>query len=206
MTTFTDSLRENFNGDGFGLASFGDLFLFDSQGHNAIWLMHNNQFFSGSNLPSTATSWHIRAAADFDDGGASFSDILWQNDNGLVALWQMDGTNIVTQQNLQNVGPNWHANFANDFDGNQAADILFQHDNGMLAIWTFASGANGGANGTSVIGQFNIMQNPGPAWNVVGVRDMNSDGRADVVLQNNKSAVKFPSIREKNREFRKFKG
>jgi serralysin len=183
MSTFTDFWRENFNADG---SSLGDLFLFDSQGHNAIWLMTNNQLLFGSSLPTTATSWHIRAAADFDSARfVPFSDILWQNDNGLVALWQMDGTTIVTQQNLQNVGPNWHANFANDFDANFAADILFQHDNGMLAIWTFASGANG----PTVTGQFNVPQNPGPSWHAVATGDTDLDTRAGIVFQNDNGLI-----------------
>jgi serralysin len=186
MTTIPDFWRENFNADG---ASFGDLFLHDSQGHNAIWLMDSpggNQLLTGASLPTTATSWHIRAAADFDDLGPNFSDVLWQNDNGLVAIWQMVGTTILSQQNLQNVGPNWHANFANDFNGDTSADILFQHDNGMLAIWTMLSG---GVTGPFVSGQFNVTQNPGPAWHAAATGDTDGDGRAGIVFQNDNGLI-----------------
>jgi hypothetical protein len=43
------------------------------------------------------------------------------------------------------------------------------------------------AGGTDPTG-FNLG-NPGPGWHVVGVRDMNADGRADILLQNDNGAA-----------------
>src|SRR5262245_7810173 len=167
MTTVTDAVRGNFNGDdpvlpgGQLLGSVGDLFLFDNFGDKAIWLENANggrlaTAPVGFNLPFTGPTWHVAAIADFDStvkpqsflGSSSpraASDILWVNDNGDLAIWQSNGSNVNAfpgnehQANLGNPGAGWHVVGANDFDANFAADILFQHDLGNLAIWEFQS-------------------------------------------------------------------
>src|SRR5262245_18706600 len=166
MTTVTDAVRGNFNGDapvlpGGNLGSVGDLFLFDNFGDKAIWLEHANggrlaTAPVGFNLPFTGPTWHVAAIADFDStvkpqsllGSSSprgASDILWVNDNGDLAIWQSNGSNVnpfpgnENQANLGNPGAGWHIASTNDFDGNLAADILFQNNAGNLAIWEFQS-------------------------------------------------------------------
>jgi hypothetical protein len=164
MTTATDALRGNFNGDILNLGgnlfgSVGDLFLFNNFGDKAIWLENGNGGLlagtNGVNLPFTGPTWHIAAIADFDSiiksvlpGGnnaSAASDLLWVNDNGALALWQSNGSNVnpfpgnENQANLGNPGAGWHVASTNDFDANRAADILFQHDLGNLAIWEFQS-------------------------------------------------------------------
>src|SRR5262245_20100030 len=166
MTTVTDAVRGNFNGDapvlpGGNLGSVGDLFLFDNFGDKAIWLENANggrlaTAPVGFNLPFTGPTWHVAAIADFDStvkpqsllGSSSprgASDILWVNDNGDLAIWQSNGSSVnpfpgnENQANLGNPGAGWHVASTNDFDGNFAADILFQHNTGLLAIWEFQS-------------------------------------------------------------------
>ena len=163
MTTTSEFLRANFNGDlvsgPFG--SQGDLLLFDNFGNKAIWLEDGSggrlaSAPNGLNLPFTGPTWHIAAATDFDNGAhfvspggnnpTSAADLLWENDNGDLAIWQSTGSNTnpfapgtFQQANLPNPGAGWHVASADDFDANQAADILFQHDLGFLAIWEFQS-------------------------------------------------------------------
>jgi hypothetical protein len=161
MTTVSEFLRANFNGDitsgPFG--SKGDLILFDNFGDKAIWLEDGNgnrlaTSPNGFDLPFTGPTWHIVAATDFDNGPhfifpggnnpSAAADLLWQNDNGALAIWQSTGDNVnpfsgSNQANLPNPGAGWHVASADDFDANQAADILFQHDLGNLAIWEFQS-------------------------------------------------------------------
>jgi serralysin len=136
------------------------------------------------------SSWHAVASGDtvgpglFDRPG-----IVFQNDNGSVAIWtepvflNNHTVNYLTQVNLQNPGTTWHVKGMGDFNGDGRADILFQNDNGQLGIWEM-----GGANGTTILSETTIAQNPGASWHVVGVRDMNSDGRADIVFQNDNGA------------------
>src|SRR5262245_15468812 len=166
MSTATDLLRGNFNGDTLGavsvvspVGSIGDLLLFDNFGDKAIWLEDGNggrltTSPEGFNLPFTGPTWHIAAIADFDSSDKfnapagdprNASDILWVNDNGDLAIWQSNGSSVnpfpgnENQANLGNPGAGWHVAGTNDFDGNLAADILFQHTSGLLAIWEFQS-------------------------------------------------------------------
>ena len=44
-------------------------------------------------------------------------------------------------------------------------------------------------NGSGQISQSGVIANPGPAWHVVGTGDFNSDGKTDLVLQNNSGAI-----------------
>src|SRR5262245_15740806 len=148
MTTLTDFVRGNINGDlafigpGGILGSEGDLLLFDDFGDKAIWLENGNggrlaTSPNGSNLPFTGPTWHIAAIADFDssDKGAAglgssnpaaASDLLWVNDNGALALWQSTGSNVdpfapntFNQANLPNPGAGWHVASTNDFEREQ---------------------------------------------------------------------------------------
>jgi hypothetical protein len=68
-------------------------------------------------------------------------------------------------------------------------DLVLQHDNGN--IWQLAIVNNqvvrNNAQGTDPSG-FNLG-NPGPGWHVVGVRDMDADGRADLLLQHDTGAA-----------------
>jgi hypothetical protein len=196
MTTVTDFVRGNFNGDnGVTAGSLGDLLLFDNFGDKAIWLENGSGGFlagtNGVNLAFTGPTWHIAAIADFDSGTkflstngnnpSTASDLLWVNDNGDLALWQSTGQNAdpfagSNKENLPNPGAGWHVAGVNDFDGDLAADILFQHSSGLLAIWEFQSfNPNNVLQGAPVIkpgGQLNVDQNPGATWKVAATGDI----------------------------------
>src|SRR5262245_9931277 len=199
MTTVTDIIRGNFNGDALPpslLGSLGDLFLFDNFGNKAIWLEDGSggRLGAGNNLQFTGPTWHIAALADFDnpttrvigaDGNneTAANDLLWVNDNGALAIWQSTGQNAnpfagSNQVNLPNPGAGWHVASTNDFDGNGAADILFQNADGRLAIWEFQSfNQNNVLQGAPVIkpgGLLNVDQNPGATWHAVGTGDIDN--------------------------------
>ena len=176
---------------------------FDGNGAADILFQHDLGFlsiwtFSGGGPPAITgqfnvaqnpgSSWH--AVATGATNPLFEAAIVFQNDNGLIAIWTNPVFNVanhtvgfLAQANLQNVGPTWHVKGMGDFNGSGMESILFQNDNGLLAIWEM-----GGVNGTTILSQFNIAQNPGASWHVVGVRDMNSDGRADIVFQNDNGA------------------
>jgi hypothetical protein len=65
------------------------------------------------------------------------------------------------------------------------------HDNGDIATWQLLVVGNQvvrqGLGGLDPTG-FNLG-NPGAGWHVVGVRDMNADGQADILLQNDNGAA-----------------
>jgi serralysin len=87
------------------------------------------------------------------------------------------------QANLQDNGRTWHVKATGDFDGDHKDDILWQNDSGLAAIWLM--------DGTHVKSGHNIAGSAanGPTWHAVDARDMNGDGRADIVWQNDSGAI-----------------
>src|SRR5262249_22037054 len=65
------------------------------------------------------------------------------------------------------------------------AGILWQNDDGALVLWedpTFAAG-------TFSFNTVAALPTVDPSWHVKGMQDINGDGRADVVFQNDNGAV-----------------
>jgi hypothetical protein len=148
------------------------------------------------------STWHVAATGDINlDLNADLpkAGIIFQNDNGAIAAWEnptLVGGQIHfdIQSNLPNPGPTWHVvgmgNITeNGFNGAvPGQDIVLQNDNGSIAIWQLAVvGDQVVRDGANPAG-FNLG-NPGAGWHVVGVRDMNADSRADLVLQNDNGAT-----------------
>src|SRR5262249_47952068 len=131
--------------------------------------------------------WHVVGTADFNDQGEA--GILWQNNNGALALWEAPtfAAGTFTYNNvraLPTVDPSWHVKGVADLDGNFRSDIVFQHDSGAVAIWEMA-----GSVALNVVAMNLVNLNPGPAWHIVGLRDMNGDARADILFQNDNGAA-----------------
>jgi len=183
MTTFVDLHRSDFN-----LAAEmnvtpldADILWRDHAGDNVLWLG-----FGVATLPFVTPDWHVKAATNF--GAFTFDPgILWQNDNGALALWQMNATLATAQVTavtaLPNPGPTWHVVGDNDFNLDQADDILFQNDNGAVAMWTITAATG------NITGMFAGTQNPGPAWHVVATGDLDGDGKAGILWQNDNGAL-----------------
>ena len=104
------------------------------------------------------------------------------------------------QSNLPNPGAGWHVVGMGNLTevqtpapgpGTPGQDIVLQNDNGLIAIWQLQIVNNqvvrNNAGGTDPTG-FNLG-NPGPGWHVVAVRDMNADGKADLLLQNDNNGA-----------------
>jgi len=149
-------------------------------------------------------TWHAVATGNIDNDFSSPPDakagIVFQNsDTNGIAVWQNPTVtaggqiHFNIQSNLPNPGAGWHVvgmgNTTEQFaPGN---DIVLQNDNGDIAIWQLQIVGNQvvrqGPGGTDPTG-FNLG-NPGAGWHVVAVRDMNSDERADLLLQNDNGAA-----------------
>ncbi len=118
------------------------------------------------------------------DGNRS-ADLFWQHTDGRLAAWLMQGTSLMDGRPLSNwlgpvvlSDPRWRLAATSDFDGDGSRDILFQHSNGSLGMW-FMSGTTllmGGLLIPSAVQDTN--------WIVRGGGDMNGDGFADIVWQN----------------------
>jgi VCBS repeat-containing protein len=169
-----------------------DILYQNDNGQLAIWTMQDSShILSQFNIDQNpGVTWHARGAGDFNGDGKA--GVLFQNDNGALAIWEnLQNTGGVghfqLQADLPRVDPTWHVKAVEDFDGDGKADILFQNDSGAAAIWLMDGTQikNGGSS------QFNIAgtAGPGPTWHIVGARDMNADGHADILWQNDNGAA-----------------
>jgi len=179
----------DFDGD----ASGGDDILFrNDNGAVAMWTGINPATGAVSNLLASTLNpgptWHVVATGDTTGDGQA--GILWQNDDGAIILWENPsfaaGTFTYNVRAIEpTVGPTWHAKGMADLNGDNRSDVVFQHDSGAVVVWEMG-GASGVFPGTRLV---NI--NPGPAWHIVGLRDMDHDGKADIVFQDDNGAPAF---------------
>jgi len=179
----------------FTFAARDDILFQNDNGSLAIWTGISattgtvSGMFAGSQNPGP--TWHVVGTGDTTND--SVAGVLWQNDNGALVLWEnpifLGTITFNTVAALPSVDPSWHVKGMADVNGDGRADIMFQNDNGAVAIWEM-----GGADGTTVTAM-NLVNfglggiDPGPTWHVAGLRDMNGDGKADIVLQNDNGAA-----------------
>jgi hypothetical protein len=166
------------NGDG-----FADLVWQNSNdGTIAVWLMRGTLLLNTAivNYSPVATSWKIRGVADVNADGKA--DIIWQNDAGWLAVWLMNGFNATAATLLsvdEMTDPNWIIAGAGDVNGDGRADLVWQNKaNGMLGVWLLNGATVIAQSGLSVMGVSNL------SWKIHGVGDVNGDGRADLLWQN----------------------
>jgi len=180
-----------FNGDG------GDDILFQNDnGALAMWtgISATKGTVSGMSpgLQNPGPTWHVVGTGDTNNDMKA--GILWQNDDGTLALWEDPaflgspggggGFQFLTVATLPTVDASWHVKGMQDINGDFRADIVFQNDNGAVVVWEM-----GGAAGTTITSANLININPGPAWHIVGMRDMDNDHDIDILFQNDNGAA-----------------
>jgi len=180
----------DFNGD------FGDDILFQhDNGSLAIWTITSSGqptisgMFTGTQNPGP--TWHVVGSGDtnLDSAGVdSTAGVLWQHNSGALVLWEnptfaASTFTFSTVAALPAVDASWHVKGMQNIN-DSTADIVFQNDSGAVAIWEM-----GGAAGTTVTAMNLVNINPGPAWHIVGMREMNGDGLADILFQNDNGAA-----------------
>jgi len=170
-----------------------DILWQNDNGALALWQMTGTTVSSIHALRNPGPTWHVVGDNDFNGNNAD--DILFQNDNGALAMWTMTsaatGAIAGTFAGTQNPGPSWHVVGTGDTDGDHTAGILWQNDNGALVLWedpVLSPGAPGGV-GTFTFNTVAALPSVDPSWHVKGMADLNGDGRADIVFQNDNGAV-----------------
>jgi hypothetical protein len=114
--------------------------------------------------------------------GESANVILFQYDyDGQIYLWYLSGTTVTGGASTDPVSmgdPTWKVVGTPDMNNDGYADILFQRNTGRLYLWYMR--------GTDVEGSTDLYPRGkgSPAWKVVGTPDMNRDGHADILFQN----------------------
>jgi len=176
-TTWKVAGTGDLNGDG-----HADIVWQKSDGAVAAWLWTTAGYQGGGFLnPKAVTpNWKIRGIGDLN--GDRKADIVWQDSTeGWLAVWFMDGFNATSTVFLstpKQTDPNWLIVGAGDINGDGKADILWQHQStGKLAAWLM--------NGNQAIGMdYLSLYTADLNWKVMGVGDVEGDGRADLLWEN----------------------
>ncbi len=158
----------DFDGDG-----HSDILWQNTNGQVAVWTISNfignvtgNLTVTGGGLvgANPGSSWHAKAAGDFNADGQS--DILFQNSDGTPAIWLTGGGNgtvglVAGAVPGFNPGTSWSVIGAGDFNGDGKADILWQNTDGTTAVWLM--------NGLSLISGAAGPFSPGANWHAIAM-------------------------------------
>jgi FG-GAP-like repeat/Bacterial pre-peptidase C-terminal domain/FG-GAP repeat len=159
----------------------------------ARWFTKGTRFDSGAvtnGAPSVGPNspWKVVGTADFNGDGQA--DLLWRNQaSDQTSIWYFNGTTYTGGEAVKNplvVGANsaWKIVGVTDFNGDGQTDVLWRNQaTDQTAVWYF--------NGSTVTSGELLKNMPGlgtnSTWNIVGVADLNNDGKADLIWRNQAS-------------------
>jgi len=163
----------------------------NTDGQVYSWFVNGTTLAGGAYLSAAVIdpNWLVVGTSDLTGDGKA--DLLWQHQlTGQVMISAMDGTTKLGDQMIA-MAPNtpWHVVGTGDFNSDGKADIVWQNvSSGEMYIW-FMTAANGQAQyqGGGYVQDGNgqpISIGPNSSWLIVGAADINSDGKSDIVWQN----------------------
>lgn len=144
----------------------------------AYWLLDGDSILqSGTIASGIPTAWRIVGAGDMDGDG--MEDLIWQHQDGTVSVWYMDGVEMRSGDVVTRLDDaNWRVVGAKDMNGDGWTDFVWRHAlNGSIGIWLMNNRA-------LVSGEPVAFHVPDMNWQVVGLADLNSDGKVDLLWRN----------------------
>jgi hypothetical protein len=180
---------ESFNREDLNLDGSPDIVFRTDADSMKSWLMDEENQIGQATLPSSGSTWTVRATADVNRDGKV--DLILQNTNSFLKRWIMNGNTLVNEAPLDPPSPGgdpgWKVVGAGQFNDDTVADLVWEHDNGMLAVWYMGGlDAQGNVNESKLLA--GSLLNPSatdPKWRIVGTGDFNQDGKTDLVFQFN---------------------
>jgi hypothetical protein len=145
---------------------------------NGIALQSSGYLFNGQ---AVDTNWKIVGIGDFNADGKT--DLIWQNQaTGQLYYWLMNGIALQSSGYLfngQGIETNWKIVGIGDFNADGKPDLIWQNQStGQLYCWLM----NGLVMQSS--GYLYNGQAVDTNWKIVGVFDLDSDGKPDLIWQN----------------------
>ena len=133
---------------------------------------------TGELAKSVPAAWEIVGVGDLNGDGRA--DIIWRNrDTRDVAGWLMNGLTLGTTGVLAKAVPAaWEIAGVGDLNGDGKADIVWRNtDTGDVGVWL-----GNGVNAPTTLGV--LAEAVEAPWVIMGVGDLNGDGKADIVWRN----------------------
>ncbi len=139
---------------------------------------------NGNSVSQTAFNVSVtRKVRDYNSDGNG--DLIFQNGVGNIAAWSVNPSGSVLSNTLLSNAAlgDWKLVATADLNGDSIPDFVFQNNAGQVVVWYLnASGARVGP--TTFISTANLGD-----WRIVATADINKDGNADLIFQNNAGQI-----------------
>jgi hypothetical protein len=154
-------------------------------GQLAVWFHHDATRWGTEVLQDSELdlAWDVVGAADFNRDG--YLDLFWRNTStGSLRIWHMTGTYGTQRLDEQTLpytvaDQHWKIDAVGDMNGDDRPDLVWRYYGAAGTIFEWLMDDTTRLEAVSVSPALADL-----SWHIVGVADLNADGRRDLVWQN----------------------